>query len=212
MGLHLVGITSTAIMLSKILALAIFMASTQAMTLKITPKVNVDIKECMAGTSDWFGDYRLDVTPMPIEVAAGKDITLDGEITIKRIIEEGSTLALKLVGEVPVIGKIPIPCLEINPDLHLGSCTYDIGGDLLPLLESTGKCSDFLPEGQACSLPLNPGQYAGGDSITVTLPEIPDILIPILSPLKAIDVQVTGIKADGTEVACLATVADITVG
>merc|ERR1719242_2091116 len=181
------------------------------MTLKITPKVNVDIKECMDGTSDWFGDYRLDVTPMPIEVAAGKDITLDGEITIKQIIEEGSTLALKLVGEVPVIGKIPIPCLEINPDLHLGSCTYDIGGDLLPLLESTGQCSDFLPEGQACSLPLNPGQYAAGPAITVTLPEIPDILIPILSPLKAIDVEVTGMKADGTAVACLATVADITV-
>merc|ERR1712020_807143 len=212
MGLHSVGITSTAIMLSKILALAIFVASTHAMTLKITPKVNVDIKECMAGTSDWFGDYRLDVTPMPIEVAAGKDITLDGEITIKQIIEEGSTLALKLVGEVPVIGKIPIPCLEINPDLHLGSCTYDIGADLLPLLESTGQCSASLPEGQACSLPLNPGQYAAGPAITVTLPEIPDILIPILSPLKAIDVEVTGMKADGTAVACLATVADITVG
>ena len=105
-------------MLSKILALAIFVASTHAMTLKITPKVNVDIKECMAGTSDWFGDYRLDVTPMPIEVAAGKDITLDGEITIKQIIEEGSTLALKLVGEVPIIGKIPIPCLEVISKIY----------------------------------------------------------------------------------------------
>ena len=106
-------------MLSKILALAILVASTQAMTLKITPKVNVDIKECMAGTADWFGDYRLDVTPMPIEVAAGKDITLDGEITIKQIIEEGSTLALKLVGEVPIIGKIPIPCLEVKLHLYI---------------------------------------------------------------------------------------------
>ena len=96
--------------------------------------------------------------------------------------------------------------------MHLGSCTYDIGADLLPLLESTGQCSDFLPEGQACSLPLNPGVYAAGPAITVTLPEIPDILIPILSPLKAIDVEVTGMKADGTAVACLATVADITVG
>ena len=99
------------------------MASTQAMTLKITPKVNVDIKECMAGTSDWFGDYRLDVTPMPIEVAAGKDITLDGEITIKQIIEEGSTLALKLVGEVPVIGKIPIPCLEVQLQSYIHKTT-----------------------------------------------------------------------------------------
>ena len=100
-------------MLSKILALAIFVASTQALTIKITPKASVEIKECLAGTADWFEAYRLDVTPMPIEVAAGKDITLDGEITIKQIIEEGSTLALKLVGEVPIIGKIPIPCLEV---------------------------------------------------------------------------------------------------
>merc|ERR1711894_715529 len=212
MGLHLVERTSKVIMLSKILALAVFMASTQALTIKITPKANVEISECLAGTSDWFGDYRLDVTPWPIEVAAGKDVTLDGEITIKQMIEVGSKLAIKLTGEVPVIGKIPIPCLEINPGLHIGSCTYDIGADLLPLLESTGQCSDFLPEGQACSLPLNPGQYAAGPAITVTLPEIPDILIPILSPLKAIGVEVTGMKADGTAVACLATVADITVG
>ena len=112
-SLHLVAITSTAIMLSKILALAIFVASTQALSIKITPKDNVEISECLAGTADWFGDYQLDVTPIPVEVAAGKDITLDGEITIKQIIEEGSTLALKLVGEVPVIGKIPIPCLEV---------------------------------------------------------------------------------------------------
>ena len=104
-------------MLSKILALAIFVASTQALSIKITPKDNVEITECLAGTGDWFSDYSLDVTPWPIEVAAGKDITLDGEITIKQIIEEGSTLALKLVGEVPIIGKIPIPCLEVK--LHL---------------------------------------------------------------------------------------------
>merc|ERR1711894_426670 len=183
MGLHLVERTSKVIMLSKILALAVFMASTQALTIKITPKANVEISECLAGTSDWFGDYRLDVTPWPIEVAAGKDVTLDGEITIKQMIEVGSKLAIKLTGEVPVIGKIPIPCLEINPDLHLGSCTYDIGADLLPLLESTGKCSDFLPEGQACALPLNP-----------------------------IDVEITGMNPDGTSVACLASKAEITVG
>ena len=101
---------------------------------------------------------------------------------------------------------------QINPDLHIGSCTYDIGGDLIPILEGTGKCSDFLPEGQACALPLNPGQYAGGESVTLTLPEIPDILLPILSPLKAIDVEITGMKPDGTPVACLASSVEITVG
>ena len=96
--------------------------------------------------------------------------------------------------------------------MHLGSCTYDIGGDLLPLLESTGRCAEFMPEGQACALPLNPGQYAGGDPITLTLPEIPDILIPILSPLKAIDAEITGMKADGTAVACLGIRLELTFG
>merc|ERR1712079_188233 len=151
---------------------------TQALSIRITPKAAVEIKECLAGTADWFEAYRLDVTPMPIEVAAGKDITLDGEITLKQMVEVGATLALKLTGEVPVIGKIPIPCLEINPDLHIGSCTYD----------------------------------AGGDAVTLTLPEIPDILLPILSPLKAIDVEITGMKPDGTPVACLASSVEITVG
>ena len=112
-SLHLAAITSIAIMLSKILALAIFVASTQSLSIKITPKDNVEISECLAGTADWFGDYQLDVTPIPVEVAAGKDITLDGVITFKQMIEVGTTLKLKLVGEVPIIGKIPIPCLEV---------------------------------------------------------------------------------------------------
>ena len=100
-------------MLSKILALAIFVASTHAMTLKITPKVNVDIKECMAGTSDWFGDYRLDVTPMPIALDNGKEVTLDGEITLKQAIEQGSKVAIKVTQEIPWVGNIPIPCSEV---------------------------------------------------------------------------------------------------
>ena len=65
---------------------------------------------------------------------------------------------------------------------------------------------------EACSLPLNPGQYAGGEPITLTLPDIPDILIPILSPLKAIDAEITGMKADGTAVACLGAKLELTVG
>ena len=96
--------------------------------------------------------------------------------------------------------------------MHLGSCTYDVGGDLLPLLEESGMCNDFLPEGQACSLPLNPGVYAGGEPIILTLPEIPDILIPILQPLKAMDAEATIMKADGTAVACLGIRLELTFG
>ena len=37
-------------------------------------------------------------------------------------------------------------------------------------------CPDHFPEGQACATPLNPATYGGGDPISVTIPEIPDII------------------------------------
>merc|ERR1712158_138519 len=208
---HSLRIISIVTMMSKIFAFALLVASTQArFTLKI--KNTPEVIECMAGTSDWFSNIQLNVSPYPVDVGAGKTITLEGQIDLNQVVETGSKLALKLKGKIPVIGEIPIPCLEISPDLHLGSCTYDIAGDLLPLLEGSGMCADFMPEGQACALPLNPGQYAGGEPITLTLPDIPDILIPILSPLKAIDAEITGMKADGTAVACLGAKLELTVG
>ena len=59
-----------------------------------------------------------------------------------------------------------------------------------------------MPEGQACSLPLNPGVYAGGDEvIDITIEEIPDVLAPFLKgKIRAV---VEAMKADGTVEACL---------
>ena len=67
----------------------------------------------MAGTTDWFGNYKLDVTPMPINLANGNEVTLDGEITLKQAIEQGSKVAIKVTQELPWIGNIPIPCAEV---------------------------------------------------------------------------------------------------
>ena len=100
-------------MLSKVLALAIFMASTQAFTIKISPKVNGEIKECLSGTTEWFGNYKLDVSPIPIALANGNEVTLDGEITLKQAIEQGSKVAIKVTQEIPWVGNIPIPCSEV---------------------------------------------------------------------------------------------------
>ena len=83
--------------------------------------------------------------------------------------------------------------------MYLGSCIYDIGNDLLPRLDSTGKCSELFPEGQACSLPLNPGQYFKLDGLTFTLSDIPYIPIPKWN----IHSKLTVLRADGTAVACL---------
>ena len=100
-------------MLSKVLALAIFMASTQAFTIKISPKANGELKECLAGTSDWFGNYKLDVSPMPIALANGNEVTLDAQITLKQAIEQGSKVAIEVIQEIPWVGDIPIPCTEV---------------------------------------------------------------------------------------------------
>jgi hypothetical protein len=51
---------------------------------------------------------------------------------------------------------------------YAGQDLLDFGADVL--------CPTYFPEGQACSLPLNPGKYGGGDPLTITLGDIPDIL------------------------------------
>ena len=100
-------------MMSKIFAFALLVASTQArFTLKI--KNTPEVIECMAGTSDWFSNIQLNVSPYPVDVGPGKTITLEGQIDLNQVVETGSKLALKLKGKIPVIGEIPIPCLEVS--------------------------------------------------------------------------------------------------
>merc|ERR1712213_232442 len=181
-------------MSSKIFVLALLAASSQAFKLKAIVRNTPEVTECMAGTSDWFSGISLNVSPYPVEVAAG------------------SKLKLKLKGKVPIVGEIPIPCLPINENLNLGSCEYELE-KILYDLEASGKCEEFLPEGQSCSLPLGPGVYAGGDiPLEIELPEIPEILISILSPLKALIGEVYGVLPDGTEIACLGATVDMTFG
>ena len=48
-----------------------------------------------------------------------------------------------------------------------------MGGDFL--------CPTYVPEGQACSLPLRPRVYGSSDQLTVgPINSIPDILLPFL--------------------------------
>ena len=56
---------------------------------------------------------------------------------------------------------------------------YD--GDALLSTASDFLCPTYVPEGQACALPLGPGVYGGGDPLTVgPIESIPDILLPFL--------------------------------
>lgn len=59
-----------------------------------------------------------------------------------------------------------------------------------------------MAEGQDCSLPLNPGAYAPGNTpLEITLPDIPAALQPFLK--GDITAQAQGIKADGSKIACV---------
>ena len=105
-------------MSSKIFVLALLAASTQAFKLKAIVRNTPEVTECMAGTSDWFSGISLNVSPYPVEVAAGKKITIDGEFTLNKEVVAGSKLKLKLKGKVPIVGEIPIPCLPVSDNLQ----------------------------------------------------------------------------------------------
>merc|ERR1712108_66055 len=70
---------------------------------------------------------------------------------------------------------LPLPCLPVpGLPIHVGSCNYD-AEDLLALI-TPEDCKKFAPEGQACSLPLNPGFYGDHDPNgfkAFVLPNIP---------------------------------------
>merc|ERR1712156_493017 len=181
------------IMSAKLFVFTLALASTQALSLRVQKVRAPDVNECMDGTSDWFSNIALNVQPWPVEIAAGKTITLDGAIDIMQEIEVGSGLNLKLT-LITAIGN-----------LNIGSCDYDVQHLLDTLKGADGGeeiCNSLMAEGQDCNLPLMPGSYAKGDeAIVITLPDIPPVLEPFLK--GTIKAQAIGKKPDGSAVACL---------
>merc|ERR1711892_1320541 len=60
----------------------------------------------------------------------------------------------------------------------------------------------YVPEGQECMLPLNPGFYGSADSLTVTLGEIPGTLVDLLAS-GTYYADATVKCADGSEMTCI---------
>merc|ERR1712071_492434 len=113
------------------------------------------------------------------------------------LVQNGATVHLNLVLE----GIIPIkiPCLEIE-GLHIGSCDYD--ADYLLGQFADFLCPTYVPEGQACALPLMPGVYGGGDpAVLGPIENIPEILIPFLK--GTIRAEATVMNAAGETLACI---------
>lgn len=58
------------------------------------------------------------------------------------------------------------------------SSEYDV--DYLLSKFSDFLCPDFVPEGQSCSTPLNPGSYGGQPLFEAVIPDIPDIIADLI--------------------------------
>merc|ERR1719187_499482 len=142
------------------------------------------------------------VDPFPIPVVGGTEVNVDVEFDLLETCPVGTTVKLDMV--LQGIIDIPIPCIEVNEQLHIGSCEFGIDH----LLEAG---ADYLcptvPEGQECALPLNPNTYGG--SISLILPEFPDLVGDLLSS-GTYRVQANFNLEDGTEYTCLVLVLELT--
>merc|ERR1711920_64597 len=157
----------------------------------------LEVGFCDGANSDVLSLDNISVEPFPLVIATGADITLNVQITLNEPVPAGATVSLKIHREGLI--PIPIPCLPIG-DISIGSCTYD--GDELLASASDFLCPTYVPEGQELSLPLNPGSYGSADSLTVTLPEIPGILVDLLAS-GTYYADATVKYADGSEMTCI---------
>ena len=152
--------------------------------------------------------------PSAIWIIQIQILTITTQVTLNEDIVVGSRLRLSvtLEGIIP----IKIPCLDIG-GTNLGSwCQHDLSlspylfseydvDELLGMVAVTGICEDYIPEGQACNLPLGPGSshdlfclsiflssilaeisswwkgvYGSGEPLVIPFSDVPDILAPFL--------------------------------
>merc|ERR1719481_136315 len=164
--------------------------------LQATPPSQVEYGFC-SGSPEPFTFDLLSIDPFPIIVQNGALVTIAAQITLNQVMEVGAMVSLNLVLE----GFIPIkvPCLDLD-GVNIGSCTYD--GDELLASSADILCPTYVPEGQACALPLGPGVYGGGDPLTVgPIESIPSILLPFLKGTVRAEATVT--DASGATIACI---------
>merc|ERR1712154_87843 len=133
----------------KFFAILASVALVSAKNLKLD---ELEVGFCDGANQDVLSLDNISVEPFPLVIATGADITLNVQITLNEPVPAGATVSLKIHREGLI--PIPIPCLPIG-DISIGSCTYD--GDELLAGASDFLCPTYVPEGQECSLPLNPG-------------------------------------------------------
>merc|ERR1711997_801336 len=81
--------------------------------------------------------------------------------------------------------------ITLNEEVAVGA-QVDLNLVLEGIIPIKILCPTYVPEGQACALPLGPGVYGGGDPLTVgPIESIPDILLPFLKGTVRAEATVT---------------------
>jgi hypothetical protein len=165
----------------------------------------IDVDVCNAAvTNEYVAKIDLAIDPNPIEIKAGKTISLHFGVDVLKEIAVGASVSLNLKK-----GLLPIPCLDIGLPVPIGSCKYEVQQLLDFLAEDPDfDCNKYLP-GNGCSLPLLPGHYGGvfhgDDAIVIELPadlQIPDILKPFINGKIKIHLS---LESGGSEAVCINT-------
>ena len=94
--------------------------------------------------------------------------------------------------------------LGLKKKINLFSSSYAVD-DLLSLIPED-FCSAHFP--QECATPLNPGTYGGGDPLTFTIPDIPDIIAGFLGS-GAYHASATINNPDGSMMTCIEVKLDV---
>jgi len=184
-------------MMRALLVLSLCLASAHCKTLiQAAPPTEVEYGFC-DGSPEPASLDKISIEPFPVIIKSGATITLDSQVTLNEEIVVGSRLSLSvtLEGIIP----IKIPCLDIG-GTNLGSCEYDVD-ELLGMVSATGICEDYIPEGQACNLPLGPGVYGSGEPLVIPFNDVPDILAPFLKGV--IRAEATFLTPSGDNFGCV---------
>merc|ERR1712241_753959 len=145
----------------------------------------------------------LTVLPDPLVLATGAEITLQVLINLLEEVPPGTQAKVSIKKDALI--DIPIPCIPLD-GISIGTCDYDVQ-ELLNLAADF-LCPTYVPEGQACSLPLGPGMYGGQDPLTVVLGDLPSLIVDLIASgtYKAV---ITIVLPDGSEMTCIEGSVDI---
>merc|ERR1712212_713406 len=135
-------------------------------------------------------------TSSPIQSKKDAEVMIHFNADVVKAFPQGTTLDFKMVKE-----GIPLPCMAVGDlPFKVGSCTYEAQTLLDVVPDELWK--KFAPAGQAKALPLNPGNYGDFDengNIKLTIPDIPEIIKPLIKG----DITVTvNFNINGANILC----------